>query len=89
LSAIMVTRAAAVKFTKLTPRQIKPINFSGSFSSFSSIFADLFPFLTWFFSLYLLRRMSAVSVPEKKADKKRSNNKMLTKEAVDRSSPNQ
>tara|TARA_B100001123_G_C15019297_1_gene910847 strand:+ start:580 stop:681 length:102 start_codon:yes stop_codon:yes gene_type:complete len=33
--------------------------------------------------------MSAVSVPEKKADKKRSNNKMLTKEAVDRPSPNE
>ena len=45
-SAIMVTSAAAVKLTKLTPRQIKPINFSGSFKSFSSIFADLLPFLT-------------------------------------------
>ena len=48
---------------------MKAISFSGCFKSFSVNFASLLPFLDKCLMRYLLTRIKAVSVPEKKAER--------------------
>jgi len=48
------------------------MSLSGSFSSFSANLAPLWPFLDICLIRYLLTRINAVSVPEKKAESVRS-----------------
>jgi len=62
------TIEAAMKLTRLFPKRITAMSLSGCFYSFSANTAPLFPFLDRCLIRYLLTRIRAVSVPEKKAD---------------------
>ena len=65
---ITPTIDAATKLTKLLPKRMKAINFSGCLRSFSVNTALLLPFLAKCLMRYLFTLIRAVSVAAKNAD---------------------